>query len=153
MALDWYLKKFKQIYSSGPNLGEVFPLYQRALAGIPEFLVDVACEEVLKQCKFFPTAAEILSFVPEQDRFQGTAPFDLLADFIPIKSWFEKHTKTHNLQISRDKHGRKKVRQVLARPEHELVSWTEHWPTKDCQPMSWIQAREKLKIVAKAKTL
>lgn len=67
MALDWYMKKFRDIYPSGPKLMEAFPLYQRALSKYSELDVDVACERALSECKYFPTPAELISFIPKND--------------------------------------------------------------------------------------
>jgi hypothetical protein len=69
MALDWYLKKFKQIYPSGPPLTDVFQVYQRALSEFSEVEIDVACEKALKRCKYFPTPAELVDLCKHHEGF------------------------------------------------------------------------------------
>lgn len=67
MALDWYLKKFKEIYPTGPKVMDVFCLYEAALGNVSELDLAVACERALRECKYFPTPAEIFALCPKND--------------------------------------------------------------------------------------
>jgi hypothetical protein len=76
MALDYYMKKFREIYPSGPRIMEVFQLYENALEGIPDIDRDAACERALKECRFFPTPAELLALCPKNDFLVTTTAYD-----------------------------------------------------------------------------
>jgi len=153
MALDYYMKKFREIYPTGPKVSEVFSSYQKALEGIPEFLVDIACEQALKTCKYFPTPAEIRALVPDQDKFTGTSSFDLSADFVPVREWYEKFSDTQDLHFWADNSGRKKVSLVPCFTGRKLENWPQHWDKDKVQPISWEEARKRIGNIAKGKSL
>jgi len=90
--------------------------------------------------------------MPEEE-FNGSASSDIGADFVPVKDWYESFTANSNLHIWMDQHGRKKVKIVPASADQKVMSWPQHWPEKDSQPMTWDEARKKLALIAKAKTI
>lgn len=75
MALDWYLKKFKEIYPTGPKVMDVFCLYEAALGNVSELDLAVGCERALRECKYFPTPAEIFALCPKNDFVATSIPY------------------------------------------------------------------------------
>jgi len=126
-------------------------IYISALRKFSVERLDPAFQRCMHECQFMPKIAEIESRMPEE--YHGTAPTNIGADFVPVKDWYEPHLETHNLRVWIDRYGRKKVQQVVISAKRGVTNWPQHWPPKDCQPMTWDQAREKLKIIAKAKAL
>jgi hypothetical protein len=147
-----YLALFKKLYPTHPS-PETWDVYERALADVNDVDLTGACEICIRELTYFPMAAEIRNRVNLPDKFQGTSSFDIGTDFVPLKDWYESHTKTHNLHVQMDRYGRTKVQQVLASPEHKLITWPQHWPEKNCQPMTWDQARKKIAVLVKKKAL
>lgn len=70
-SLRKYLEIFSKIYPSRPAF-DMFPVYERALDDVPDLDLEAACEIVLRECRFFPTPAEIRMRVKFPDLFVGT---------------------------------------------------------------------------------
>ncbi len=121
--------------------------------------LDAAFYRCRQECEHMPRISDIVKRLPED--YQGTAPADIGADFVPVKDWYEAHTKTHHLHIWMDQYGRKKVQQVLADAEDLLTSWPAHWSPTEIEsaqrgignPMSWEEAKKKIFEIAESKSI
>jgi len=152
-VLSKYLLTFKRMYPTHPP-PETWEVYERVLSDINDMDLSAACEICIRELTYYPMPAEIRERLKKTDPpFTGTSSFDTSADFVPVRDWFEAHTKTHHLHVWMDKYGRKKVDQVLASEIHKLETWPQHWGEKNAQPITWEQAREQIGKLVKAKTL
>lgn len=152
-ALWRYLLMFKRMYPTHPA-PETWQTYESALADINDLDGSAACEICIRELKYFPMPVEIRARVKVSDpAFVGTSSFDTTADFVPVKDWYEAHTKTHHLHVWADKYGRKKVEQVPASDAHKIESWPMHWDKDKDPPITWDEALKRIAKIVKQKTL